>query len=48
MNYVKLKVDSFDSLPLKETMTFCNVIILVKSVWKKIKITITIIFFFKK
>ena len=37
MNYAKLKVDSFDSLPLKETMTFYNVIILVKSVWKKIK-----------
>ena len=30
-NYAKIKVDSYDSLPLEKTMTFHNVIILVKS-----------------
>ena len=36
-NYATMKVDSKDSLPLEETMTLCNVIILVKSVWNKDK-----------
>ena len=34
-NYVKIKVDSYDSLPLEKTMTFHNVIILIKSVCNK-------------
>ena len=34
-NYPAIKVDSYDSLPLEKTMTFCNVKILVKSVWNK-------------
>ena len=33
-NYVKIKVDSYDPLPLEKTMTFHNVIIL-KPVWNK-------------
>ena len=35
-NHVKIKVDSYDSLPLEETMAF-DVIILIKSVWNKNK-----------
>ena len=34
-NYVRIKVDSFDSLPLEKTLTFHNVIILIKSVFIK-------------
>ena len=37
-NYAKFKVDSCDSLPLEKTITFHNVIILVKSVFNKDKI----------
>ena len=29
--------NSFDSLPLEKTMTFCNVTILIKSFWDKDK-----------
>ena len=36
-NYARIKVESYDSLPLEKAMTLCNVIILVKSVWKKDK-----------
>ena len=36
-NYAKAKVDSYDSLPLQKTMTFLNVIILIKSVFNKYK-----------
>ena len=36
-NYAAIKVDSYDSLPLEKTMTFRNVIILVKSVSNKDK-----------
>ena len=36
-NYAKIKVDSYDCLPLQKTMTFHNVIIHIKSVWKKDK-----------
>ena len=36
-NYPTVKVDSYDSLPLEKTMTFHNVIILIKSVWNKDK-----------
>ena len=36
-NFAKIKVHSYDSLPLEKTMTFCNVIILIKSVWNKDK-----------
>ena len=32
-----IKVDSYHSLPLEKTMTFCNAIILVNSVWNKDK-----------
>ena len=34
-NYAKAKVDSYYSLPLEETITFNNVVILIKSVWNK-------------
>ena len=34
-NYAKIKVDSYDSLPLEKAMTFHNVIILIKSVFNK-------------
>ena len=33
----KIKVDSYNSLPLEKTMAFHNVIILIKSVWNKDK-----------
>ena len=36
-NYAKIKVDSYDSLPLEKTMTFHNFIILIKSVFNKDK-----------
>ena len=36
-NYVTIKVDSYDSLPLEKAMSFHNVIILVKSVCNKDK-----------
>ena len=44
-NYAKIKVNSSDSLPLKKTLSFHNVIILMKSVFDKKKITATIIYF---
>ena len=34
-DFAKTKVDSFDSLPLEKTMTFCDLIILIKSDWNK-------------
>ena len=40
-NYVKIKVDLYDSLPLEKTSTF-HVIICITSVFKKIKVTTTI------
>ena len=43
-----MKVDSYDSLPLENTMTFNNIIILIKSVLIKIKITTTIKYSEKK
>ena len=36
-SYAKVKVDSYNSLPLEKTMTFGNVIILIKLVWNKDK-----------
>ena len=42
--FAKIKVDSYDSLPIEKTLPLDNVIILFKSVLKKIKITITKIF----
>ena len=36
-NYTNIKVDSYIFLPLVKTMTFYNVIILIKSVWNKDK-----------
>ena len=36
-NYVKIKVDSYDSLPLEKIMAFHNVIILIKSLFNKDK-----------
>ena len=47
-NYAKIKVDSYDSLPLEKTMTFHNVIILIKLIKIKIKITTTMIYSWKK
>ena len=34
-NYAKIKVDSYDFLPLERTLTFHNVIILIKSIFNK-------------
>ena len=34
-DFAKTKVDSFDSLPLEKTMTFCDLIMLIKSDWNK-------------
>ena len=34
-NYAKIKIDSYDSLPLEKALTLHNVIILIKSVLKK-------------
>ena len=39
-NYAKFKVDAYGSLPVEKTLTFHNVIILIKS---RIKVTTTII-----
>ena len=36
-NYPKIKVDSYDYLPLEKTLTFHNVIILIKPVFNKDK-----------
>ena len=36
-NYAKIKVDSYDSLPLEKTITFHNFKILIKSVFNKDK-----------
>ena len=33
--YAKIKVDSYDSLPLEKTMAFHNVLVLIKSVFNK-------------
>ena len=35
LNYTKMKVDSYDSLPLEKIPTLHNVIILIKSVLNK-------------
>ena len=35
-NYASIKVNSYDSLPLEKTMTLCNVIMLVESVFTEI------------
>ena len=35
LNYTKMKVDSYDSLPLEKILTLHNVIILIKSVLNK-------------
>ena len=43
-NYAKIKVDSCDFLLLGKTVTFRNVIILIKSVLIKIEIIATIIY----
>ena len=34
-DYAKIKIDSYDSLPLEKTMAFRYVIILIESVWNK-------------
>ena len=34
-NYARIKVDSYDLLPLEKALTFHNVITHIKSVWKK-------------
>ena len=34
-NYAKVEVDSYDSLPLEKTLTFHDVVILIKSVFNK-------------
>ena len=35
LNYAKIKIDWHDSLPLEQTLTLCNVIILIKWVFNK-------------
>ena len=36
-NYATIKIDSYNFLLLEKTITLCNVIILVKSIWNKDK-----------
>ena len=36
-NFARIKVDSYNFLPIEKTLSFHNVIILIKSVAKKIK-----------
>ena len=36
-NYAKIKIDSYNSLPLEKTLTLVNVIILIKLVFNKDK-----------
>ena len=43
-NYERIKIDSYDSLPLEKTLILHNFIILIKSVFNKDQITITIIY----
>ena len=43
-NYRKIKVDSYNTLPLKKTMNFHNAVIIIKSVWNKEKVTTTMIY----
>ena len=43
-NYAKIKVDSYDSLPLEKTMAIDDAIILIKSVYNKDKITAIMIY----
>ena len=43
--FAKIKVDSYDSLPTEKILSLHNVIILIKSVLNKIKITNTIRYF---
>ena len=33
-NYAKIEIDSYDSMPIEKTLTFCNVTILINSVFK--------------
>ena len=40
--FAKIKVDSYDSLPVKKILTLHNVVILIKSVLNKGKVTTTI------
>ena len=37
-NYAKIKVDSYDSLRLENTLTFHNLIIIIKSIWNKYRL----------
>ena len=43
--FAKIKVGSYDSLPIERRLTLHNVIILIKSVLKKVKITTSIRYF---
>ena len=44
-NYARIKIHSYDSLPLEETLTIHDVILHSNSVLREIKITTTIIYF---
>ena len=37
LNFAKIRIDSYDSLPIEKILTFHNVIILIKSVVNKNK-----------
>ena len=37
-NYVTIKIDSYNALPLEKTLTLHNVIVLLKSVFNKVQI----------
>ena len=41
-NFGKIRTDSYNSLPIKKILTFHNVIIIIKSVVKKMKINTAI------
>ena len=44
-NFARVKIDSYNSLPKKKTVTFHNIMILIKLFLIRIKVTITIIYF---
>ena len=44
-NFARIKIDSYNSLSIEKILTFHNVLMLIKSVVNRMKITTTIIYF---
>ena len=47
-NFGKIRIDSYNSLPIKKMLTFHSLIILNKSLLIEMKMNTTIIYFYKK